>query len=494
MGADHTMDQISVAEDLIEMGYMRGQAIQDGSGVAVCIGGPGITGQGRKFLKSQTIVPPAKQAAAISETINTTPVAVAELPISDHGNLVQDLRNTLNVLAKRLTSDLGTDRLNSHTERIGSVKQNLDLIDFYDLSFVPERILLQIKNATQELIALFDEKLIPAGDLEHRHVREYDRHGPLQLTDDNLAKWRQQIETVQVTMFNISAPLLMHQTRRRLERSVGSNVAINVNPDLSDDAIVWKYFPVRNFIRCALASGIWMSSMTKLRQWPSKHLGIPDCREGEIPPALDSFKTDFDTALLVDAAFERLKADYPFVAQSRAEVADVLDTVYQLDRVFVSSWSVRSSESSGMWMHYADNGRGIAIKTTIGKLKKAAWRIPFHLSGLDTSDVVFYGLLLRRVRYLSFTSKDQITSLDDCYVPFLKREEFDDERELRMLGLTTSAVPMDGLVLHCKFNELIDEIVVGPKADDAEIKRLLAEKVPVLQHLPIRRSTLAKQD
>jgi len=108
--------------------------------------------------------------------------------------------------------------------------------------------------------------------------------------------------------------------------------------------------------------------------------------------------------------------------------------------------------------------------------------------------VVFYGLLLRRVRYISFTSEDKIANLDDCYVPFLKREEFDDERELRLLGLTTSAIPMDGLVLHCKFNELINEIVVGPKAEEVEIKRLLSEKVPLLQHLPIRRSKLAKQD
>ncbi len=105
---------------------------------------------------------------------------------------------------------------------------------------------------------------------------------------------------------------------------------------------------------------------------------------------------------------------------------------------------------------------------------------------------MFYGLLLRRVRYLSFTNKDRITSLDDCYVPFLKREEFDDERELRMLGLTTSAIPMDGLVLHCRLAELIDELVTGPRADDIEIKRLLAEKVPLMQHLPLRRSTLSK--
>ena len=490
MGADHTLEQISVAQDLIEMGYMRGAVVKDSSGIAVCIGGPGISAQGRKFLKSQTNQTPANLPKS-----NVQPVAsasVSDIQLSDHAKLVAELRATLSQLAKRLTSDLGTDRLNSHVERIGAIKQNLDQVDLYDLTFVPERVLFQFKNSTHELVLLFDEKLIPAGDYERRHVREYDRQGPLQLNEDNLTKWRQQIETLQVAVFNASAPLLMHQTRRRLERSIGNNVSVNVNPNLSGDEVVWKYFPVRNFIRCALSSGIWMSSMTKLRQWPAKHSGIPDCHEGEIPMVLETFKRDFDMALLVNADLERLKIRYPFVARSVAEVADVLDTVYQLDRVFVSSWSVRPSESSGMWMHYADNGRGVAIKTTVGKLKSASWRIPFHLSGLDTSDVVFYGLLLRLVKYLSFTNEDKISSVDDCYVPFLKREEFDDEHELRMLGLTTSAVPMDGLVLHCKFNELIDEIIVGPKADEAEIKQLLAEKVPGLQHTLIRRSKLAK--
>ncbi len=493
IGASHTLEQISVAEGLIEMGYMRGHAIQDGSGVAVCIGGPGVTGQGRRFLKSQTIETQSKPATASTEANATASVSVGALSVSDHGKLVQQFRCTLSELAKRLTADLGTERLNSHVERIASVKQNLDQIDLYDLTFVPERILLQIKSATQELVTLFDEKLISAGDLERRHVQEFDRHGPLQLTHDNLSKWSQQIENSQVTVFNVSAPLLMHQTRRRLERSIGSNVSLSVSPnDLPDDAVVWKYFPIRNFIRCAQASGIWMSSMSKLREWPSRHQGIPDLREGEVPPALEAFKKEFEVALAIDAAFERLKAVYPFIGESSAAVDEALETVYQLNRVFVSCWAIRPSESSGMWMHYADHGRGIAIKTTVGKLRNASWRIPFHLSGLDTSDVVFYGLLLRRVRYLSFTNKDRITSLDDCYVPFLKREEFDDERELRMLGLTTSAIPMDGLVLHCRLAELIDELVTGPRADDIEIKRLLAEKVPLMQHLPLRRSTLSK--
>jgi TIR domain len=53
MGPDHTLDQISVAEDQIELGYMRGKPLRDSSGATINIGGPGITAHGRKFLNEE---------------------------------------------------------------------------------------------------------------------------------------------------------------------------------------------------------------------------------------------------------------------------------------------------------------------------------------------------------------------------------------------------------------------------------------------------------
>src|ERR1043166_8545593 len=87
IGPDHSLDQISVGEDLIEMGYMRGQVIHDG-GQAVNIGFPGITAQGRKFLKSQInqALNPPKQNAQPVATVN-----VADAPVSDHAKLVEEL-------------------------------------------------------------------------------------------------------------------------------------------------------------------------------------------------------------------------------------------------------------------------------------------------------------------------------------------------------------------------------------------------------------------
>lgn len=53
IGPDHTLEQISVAEDLIKKGFMRGKVLRDG-GTATTIGSPEITTQGRNLLKYKT--------------------------------------------------------------------------------------------------------------------------------------------------------------------------------------------------------------------------------------------------------------------------------------------------------------------------------------------------------------------------------------------------------------------------------------------------------
>ncbi len=53
IGPDHTLEQISVAEDLIKKGFMRGKVFRDG-GTATNIGSPEITTQGRNLLKYKT--------------------------------------------------------------------------------------------------------------------------------------------------------------------------------------------------------------------------------------------------------------------------------------------------------------------------------------------------------------------------------------------------------------------------------------------------------
>ncbi|HWN93520.1 MAG TPA: hypothetical protein VNT99_00685, partial [Methylomirabilota bacterium] len=59
---------------------------------------------------------------------------------------------------------------------------------------------------------------------------------------------------------------------------------------------------------------------------------------------------------------------------------------------------------------------------------------------------------------------------------------------------STSPLAQHGLVLHCDLSELIDEIIVGPKADEKGIKQLIADKLPLLQKIPIRRSTCAPKN
>jgi len=50
IGPEHTIDQIEIIADLIELGYVDGHVLRD-HGKAINIGGPRITASGRQYLK-----------------------------------------------------------------------------------------------------------------------------------------------------------------------------------------------------------------------------------------------------------------------------------------------------------------------------------------------------------------------------------------------------------------------------------------------------------
>jgi DUF2971 family protein len=143
-----------------------------------------------------------------------------------------------------------------------------------------------------------------------------------------------------------------------------------------------------------------------------------------------------------------------------------------------------------MWSHYGDGGRGVAIRSDIGKLMRGQWNIPIEWSGLIGPNR-FSGLLFRSVKYLNFDDSDKIESIDDLYLPFLKRAEFDEEHEVRIVGFTNSPAEAQGITLLCNLGELVDEIVVGPHGDLDRTKRSIELHAADLRNIPIRKSSLS---
>lgn len=143
--------------------------------------------------------------------------------------------------------------------------------------------------------------------------------------------------------------------------------------------------------------------------------------------------------------------------------------------VYVSCWHESRHENVAMWKIYSDEKKGIAIKSTVGKLRTF---LP------DEGRV-------RRVKYLDYDN-DRVLDYSPVYC---KRSSFSYEREVR------SAIPhrLDkgsqpaGIDVQVDLESFIDEIVLSPRMP-SWVKSLIKDMVSRFGvNIPIRNSRIADE-
>jgi hypothetical protein len=131
-------------------------------------------------------------------------------------------------------------------------------------------------------------------------------------------------------------------------------------------------------------------------------------------------------------AEHRSKQGYPLTHAERETLqASLEDLRTSLRRILpaiakttvVNCWHASESESEAMWRLYAENGKAVAIETTLDALKES-------IQKRESSDVVH----IYPVKYLDFF--DSALQPVDCVVeghlaPLLKRLSYQHEREVR---------------------------------------------------------------
>lgn len=140
---------------------------------------------------------------------------------------------------------------------------------------------------------------------------------------------------------------------------------------------------------------------------------------------------------------------------------------------FVSCWHNANNESIAMWELYLPKGDGVAIKTSLSRLKQYI---------LDT-EREFY---LNPVHYLDFDNDS--ASEANAFIPFfLKRDIYQHEREVRILTATLDDLPavaaggmepQNGLLIPIDIKMFIEKIVISPKAnlkDQDKVNHLIDE-------------------
>ncbi|WP_396161391.1 hypothetical protein [Flavobacterium sp.] len=221
----------------------------------------------------------------------------------------------------------------------------------------------------------------------------------------------------------------------------------NITLPEDNDTIVWKYLDLSKFLDMLLSQQLFMSRSDKFE---------------------DQYEGTFS-----EPTFEEIKK----IAANKPEFLDYYKS--HREKVVISSWHINEYESFAMWQIFTKNNEGLAIQSTIGRLKEALQpenRIEQYIGN---------------VNYIDY--KKEYIPFDDAFFPFLfKRKSFQYEREVRIISdVSTKNISVnDGLKINVDLSQLIEKIYIHPKSENW-YKKLVIELVSKLNfNIEIEKSDL----
>jgi len=210
----------------------------------------------------------------------------------------------------------------------------------------------------------------------------------------------------------------------------------NIKLPEDPDTVVWKYLDLSKFLDLLLSKKLFMSRSDKFE---------------------DQYEGTFS-----EPTFEEIKK----IAVNNPAFLQYYKS--HREKVAVSSWHINEYESFAMWQIFTQNSEGLAIQSTVERLKKAL--------DFEKNHEQYIG----EVNYIDY--KKEYIPFDDMFFPFLfKRKSFQYEREVRIISdVTQSNIKLnDGLKINVDINQLIEKIYIHPKSENW-YKNLVIELVSKL--------------
>lgn len=231
-----------------------------------------------------------------------------------------------------------------------------------------------------------------------------------------------------------------------------------------DDTIIWRYNTFTEFIAMLSEEALFFCRLDQLHdQW-----------EGVYPKGmLDWWAENLDDG----ASFHGEASGLKRVLTERV-----------IPSHFINSWYISEYESDAMWRLYSNNSEGIAVKSTIGKLKRVFQK------GLEQIGV-------GKVKYIDYDQWQPPTALGEekSFSPiepfFWKRLSFQHENELRaILKQDRSAENENGINVKVDLRELLDSVYLFPDSKDwfLRLARTLLDKFGY-PDLEVKRSSLGER-
>jgi streptogramin lyase len=184
---------------------------------------------------------------------------------------------------------------------------------------------------------------------------------------------------------------------------------------------------------------------------------------------LDSQTDRFEGSLLSRTLDDDTETLLPLAIRGRPELRPHFDVMRSSlsnfrPRALMSCWHASDHESAAMWDLYAETNHGIAVRTTVGRLRRSidSAEPPSASSGTlqygDDRMAYFMGV----VRYLDYEHDLLLPSTGLDYLT-CKRRSYDYEHEVRLVVLSDTPVA-GGQQIACSLNELVESIYVAPNA------------------------------
>jgi len=158
----------------------------------------------------------------------------------------------------------------------------LATVDLNHLSNIPIRFLVELAKAVQEATKCVAEYMMKSYDPEIKEIGGVVPPPQLSRSADNIRAWESRLEETYADLYSVTGGIVTHQQARLARVAFSSHVEVDTSrSDLisADSETVWRYMPLNNLIRCEAASGIWFSSLEKLKTWSER--GIVDTKEGQ---------------------------------------------------------------------------------------------------------------------------------------------------------------------------------------------------------------------
>lgn len=236
---------------------------------------------------------------------------------------------------------------------------------------------------------------------------------------------------------------------------------MNVQRDeLSDETPIWRYMDLPRFVAILSSQTLWFAKAARFEDGYDGFCRVqfPKELENDSSPKVITRTKEGQTTLV---SLPRMMLDITGLSAEYFHSAR--------DHLYVNSWCM-AHESMAMWQIYGAAGGGLALKSTVGRYKRAAKfnvraeQYTFGAVKYD-ADLTSSGDLNLDLRHGAIPVPGPGVWEKLLKVAFYKRTCFEYEREWRAALYQDNPPDWAGCGIEFDLKELISAVYVGPRAD-----------------------------